>query len=174
MLETMLIRPLPLEMPDEERRRNQLQYDKIRKAVQRIDEKQQKHIRKSAEAPAYENPSLYKFLLDLGLSRQEYILSLRASVQKPTVFYKRALDAIRRNSFNPRLLSLQHSNTDAQFVLDPFSAATYTSSYMMKTDLALSKLMKDACRSACGAEGNAGQVMRAMGNALLNGQEMSI
>jgi hypothetical protein len=146
----------------------------FRTAVQRIDEEQQKHIRKFAEAPAYENPSLYNFLLDFGLSWQEYVLSLRASVQKSTVFYKCALDAIRRNSFNPRLLSLQHSNTDAQFVLDPFSAATYISSYMMKTDLALSKLMKDACRSACAAEGNAGQVMRAIGNALLNGQEISI
>jgi hypothetical protein len=63
---------------------------------------------------------------------------------------------------------------DAQFVLDPYSAATYISSYMMKTDLALSKLMKDACSSVCAAEGNAGQVMRAMGNALLNGQEISV
>jgi hypothetical protein len=45
---------------------------------------------------------------------------------------------------------------------------------MMKTNLALSKLMKDACSSVRDSLGNAGQVLRAMGKALLNGQEVSV
>jgi hypothetical protein len=39
---------------------------------------------------------------------------------------------------------------------------------MMKTNLALSKSMKDACNSAGEASDSAGQIMRAMDNAILN------
>jgi hypothetical protein len=69
---------------------------------------------------------------------------------------------------------MQNYNMDAQFVLDPFSAATYINSYMMKSNYALSKLMMDACATARDAGGNAGNVMRATGNALLNGQIISV
>jgi hypothetical protein len=69
---------------------------------------------------------------------------------------------------------MQNANMDAQFVLDSYSAATYISCYVMKTDLALCKLIKDACKLVCVAEGDASQVLRAMGNALLNGQEISV
>jgi hypothetical protein len=108
------------------------------------------------------------------LSWPDYLLGLRLTVQKAVILYKRDPDAIRRNPFNPRLLNLQNSNSDAQFVLDPYSTANYISSYMMKTNLALSKLMKDACNLVRETSGNAGQVLRAMGKALLNGQEISV
>jgi hypothetical protein len=96
------------------------------------------------------------------------VLGLRSSVRKITILYKRDVDAIRRNPFNPRILALQNSNTDAQFVLDPYSAATYISSYMMQSNLALSKLMKDACSSVRESTSSAKQVLQAMENALLN------
>jgi hypothetical protein len=99
---------------------------------------------------------------------------LRSSVQKAIIFYERDLDAIRRNPYNEKILALQNSNMDVQFVLDPYSAATYISSYMMKSNYALSKLMTDACAIVRDAGGNASDVMRAMGNALLNGQEISV
>jgi hypothetical protein len=59
-------------------------------------------------------------------------------------------------------------------VLNPYSAATYISSYMMKSNYAFSKLIVDACATVRDAGGSAGDVMRAMGNALLNGQEISV
>jgi hypothetical protein len=118
--------------------------------------------------------SFSNFLASLGLSWSDYLLGLRSIVQKAVILYKRDPDAIRRNPYNHRLLKLQNSDTDAQFVLDPYSAANYISSYMMKTNLSLSKLMKDACNSVRKTSGNASQVLRAMGNALLNGQEISV
>jgi hypothetical protein len=48
-------------------------------------------------------------------------------------FYKRNMDAIRRNSYNETILALQNLNMDAQFVLDSYSAATYIRSYMLKS-----------------------------------------
>jgi hypothetical protein len=59
-------------------------------------------------------------------------------------------------------------------VLDPYSAENYISLYMMKTNSALSKLINDACNSVRETCGNAGQVLRATGNALLNGQKISV
>jgi hypothetical protein len=151
-----------------------LQYDKIRKLIQCLDDEQQKVLKSDGRISQFEAVSIYDFLLCLDISWQDYVLSLRSSVQKPTVSYKREVSAIKRNMFNSQILKMQRSNMDAQYVLDSYSAATYISSHMMKTDLALSKLMKDACSSVCSSEGNAGQIMRAMGNALLNGQEMSV
>jgi hypothetical protein len=91
---------------------------------------------------------------------------LRSSVPKATIFYKRDLDAFRRSPYNEKILAMQNSNMDAQFVLDPYSAATYISLYMMKRNYALSKLMMDACATVRDAGGSAGNVMQAMGNAL--------
>jgi hypothetical protein len=45
---------------------------------------------------------------------------------------------------------------------------------MMKSNHALSKLMMDACATVRDAGGSVGNVMRAMGNALLNGQEIFV
>lgn len=43
---------------------------------------------------------------------------------------------------------------------------------MMKTNLTLSRLLKDACSRACKEDALPSGVLRAMGNALLNGQEI--
>jgi hypothetical protein len=174
MLETTIVRPLPVEMSEKDCQKYRAVYDKIRNAVQQLNAMQQssrKASNSSRDQPSAQ--SFPNFLSDLSLSWPEYVLGLRLSVQKPTIMYKRNVDAIRRNPYNSRILELQNSNTDAQFVLDPYSAATYISSYMMKSNFVLSKMMKDACSSVREASGNAGQVLRAMGNALLNGQEVS-
>jgi hypothetical protein len=160
MLETTIIRPLPSEMSKEDCQKHHSSYDKIWNAVQRLDAKQQ--LSRKASATDHELPtvqSVPEFLSELSLLWSEYVLGLRSLVQKPTILYKRSADAIRMNSYNPRILELQISNTDAQFVLDPYSAATYISSYMMKWNFALSRMMKNACGSVREASGNAGQVL---------------
>jgi hypothetical protein len=175
MLPTMIIRPLPPEMSEQNCRKHRLVYSKVKKAIKQLDALQ--HLSKKASEVKQLQPlphSVSDFLSELSLSWSDYVLSLRSSVQKPTILYKRNIDALRINSYNSRILELQNSNTNAQFVLDPYSAATYISSYMMKTNLALSKLMKDACSSVRESSGNAGQVLQAIGNALLNGQEVSV
>jgi hypothetical protein len=174
MLETMIIRPLPLELSEDDCRKYRRISKTIRKGIQRLDEAQQNSGKVAYSAWRIEYSSFDSFLDRMQLSWSNYVLGLRASVQKATIFYERDLDAIRRTPFNPKILALQKSNMDAQFVLDPYSAATYISSYMMKSNYALGKLMKDACTNVCDAGGSTGEVMRAMGNALLNGQEISV
>jgi hypothetical protein len=174
MLKTIIIRPLPLDLPNEDRRKDERTFEKIRKTVKRLDDLQQKRSGSERVVWEREYPSFDAFLRGMELSWSDFVLGLRSSVQKATIFYKRDLDAIRRNPYNEKILAMQNSNMDAQFVLDPYSAATYISSYMMKSNYALSKLMMDACATICDAGGSAGDVMRAMGNALLNGQEISV
>lgn len=174
MLETTIVRPLPLDIPEDDQRKYRANFDKIKTAVKCLDKQWREASKRSSGPSPPEFPTFDQFLTGLGMTWSEYVLALRASVQKPTMLYQRDPEAIRRNPYNPKLLSLQNSNMDAQFVLDPYSAATYINSYMMKPNLALSKLMKDACESARQSEDNPGQVLRAMGNALLNGQEISI
>jgi hypothetical protein len=142
--------------------------------VKRLDDLQQKRSDSEPVDGKHEYPSFDAFLMSMELSWSDYVLGLRSSVQEATIFSKRDLDAIRRNSYIEKILAMQNSNMDAQFVLDPYSAATNISLYMIKTNYALSKLMMDACAIVRDAGGSASEVMRAMGNALLNGQEISV
>jgi hypothetical protein len=141
MLKTIKIRPLPLDLPVEDRRKHERTFENIRKTVKRLDDLQQKRSGLEPVVWKQECPSFDAFLRSTELSWSDHVLGLRLSVQKATIIYKRDLDAIRRNSYNEKILAMQNSNVDAQFVLDPYSAATYISSYMMKSNYALSKLM---------------------------------
>jgi hypothetical protein len=115
MLETTIICPLPAETSDEERRKYRAVYERIRIAVHRIDHDQQASKKCPATPTGCQPINFNQFLSQLDLTWPGYLLGLRTSVQKATILYKRNIDAIRRNAYNPKLLNLQNSNIDAQF-----------------------------------------------------------
>jgi hypothetical protein len=114
MLETTIIRPLPDDTAAEDPNKFRTIYEKIRSAVQRLDDEQRSAKKRSQMIPNRQCPSFSDFLASLGLSWPDYLLGLRSTVQKAVNLYKRDSDAIRRNPFNSRLLNLQNSNTDAK------------------------------------------------------------
>jgi hypothetical protein len=97
MLKTIIIRPLPLDIPDEDRRKHERTFEKIRKAVKRLDDLQQKGSDSEPVVWEQEYPSFDAFLRSMALTWSDYVLGFRSSVQKATIFYKRDLDAIMRN-----------------------------------------------------------------------------
>lgn len=157
---TMLLRPLPEDIPSSESR-----------SLCRIYKQAKALINDLAEADL-ENMSTFDFICRLRVTRERYTLALRASVCKPTVFLKRAPIERRVNPYNPRLLQILHTNMDCQFALDVYAAANYITSYMMKTDLKMSKLLRAAYREA--SLGNMGlqQSVRHAGSAFIRGQEV--
>jgi hypothetical protein len=64
----MIIRPLPLDMPEKEHRRHRLQYDKVKKLIQSLDDKQQKVLKSDGRLSKSGSVSFYDFLLRLDLS----------------------------------------------------------------------------------------------------------
>lgn len=157
---TVLLRPLPEDIPVPESRSLTRLY------------KQAKALIKNLSESDLEEMSTFEFICRLHVTRDRYTRALRASICKPTIFLKRAPKERRVNAYNPRLLQLLHTNMDCQFALDVYAAANYITSYMMKTDLKMSKLLRAAYREA--SLGNMGlqQSVRHAGSAFIRGQEI--
>ena len=61
-------------------------------------------------------------------------MCLQIQLKIPQIFLKRTLSDIRTNAFNKSISNLWYANTNIQFILDPYAAATYCTSYMTKVD----------------------------------------
>ena len=72
------------------------------------------------------------FLNKLQLTEESYILAIRHTLKRNTLFLKRAPSEIKINSYNNALLKAWQANTDIQYVLDPYACATYILSYITK------------------------------------------
>lgn len=51
-------------------------------------------------------------LPQINLSEDDYILAIRSSIKKTTIFLKRSLKDILVNAFNPTILGLHRANMD--------------------------------------------------------------
>jgi len=87
---------------------------------------------------------LEDILIHLGLSRDDYILAIRPSLKRPTVFLKRSSLEVANIAYNPILLKLFEANIDIQFILEIYGVANYIINYISKTEAGLSKLLRDA------------------------------
>ncbi len=79
-----------------------------------------------------EDISFLKILNSLNLGENTYILSFINKLTKLHIFLKRTLRNIKINAFNTRVVHLWFVNTNVKFILDPYAAATYYTSYMTK------------------------------------------
>jgi hypothetical protein len=55
---------------------------------------------------------------------------------------QRQLYEIWINQYNPKILQTWRANMDLQFITDPYSCIMYITSYMMKSERAMSELLK--------------------------------
>jgi hypothetical protein len=107
---------------------------------------------------------LSDFLPDEGWSEEDYMLALCSSLKRPTLFLARRLSKMRMNSYNKAMLQMTQANMDIQFCLDPYAAATYVASYMMKGQRGMSKAMNAACAEARANNDSIKNIVRHMGN----------
>ena len=98
------------------------------------------------------------FLNKLQLPEESYVLAIRHTFKCNTLFLKRAPSEIRINSYNNALLKAWQANMDIQYVLDPYTFATYILSYITKGQRCMSKLLDR---------------IRHIGNKFLNAVEIS-
>jgi len=97
-----------------------------------LDEENQKKIKENAERirevlddMKYGEDITFKdFLKKLQLTKQSYILAIRHTLKRDTLFLKRAPSEIRISSYNITLLRAWQANMDIQYVLDPYACAT--------------------------------------------------
>ena len=78
------------------------------------------------------------------MTEEQYLLAVRYSIIRPTVFLKRNVNELRINAYNETVLHLWKVNMDLQYILDHYACVVYIISYTRKSQRVMSKLLKDA------------------------------
>ena len=122
----------------------------------------------------YNDSIIFEDLLhEIKLLVDDYIEAIQVQIKQPTIFLKREPSHIWNNIFSPETLSLWNANTDAQYILNAYAAASYCSSYMTKLDRSMTSAFKKICREHEKSKINAIEMIRTLGNIILNLQKMS-
>lgn len=134
-----------------------------------------KEVRDAMNTHTLETDTTFEeFLEELDLSLEEYKQVVASSLRKVTLFLKREPNEVFINAYNKDILEVWQANMDIQFVLDEYAAASYITSYIMKSERGVSEMMKEACEFVKRGEGmNVVKAMRHVGNAFLRGSEIS-
>ena len=110
MQQTMILKPLE-------------EYESLDNETQKqIKENAEKNIQELNSMKYREDISFHKFLDKLELTEENYLLALRYTLKRTTLFLKRLPSEIR---INVHLLKAWRTNMDIQYVLDPYACATY-------------------------------------------------
>jgi len=114
-----------------------------------------------------------EFLLLMGTTHEEYILSIRTSIKRAAVFLKRSTNAAFINPYNRNLLEAWEANMDIQFVLDTYACAKYCVSYIAKAEGGVSKALQAAAKDAKKGNPTVKEKLKKFANILINGSEIS-
>ncbi len=76
--------------------------------------------------------SFTTFLESISIDKATYINAFKVKLKKPTIFLQRSCKDIQTNSFGIHVRNLWQANTNVQFILDPYVAMSYCTSYLTK------------------------------------------
>ena len=113
------------------------------------------------------------FLLSLDTNYDDYILAVRSSIKRATVFLKRSTNAAFINPYNAELLQAWQANIDIQFILDIYACAKYCVGYILKSDGGVSKLLQAVIDEARKGKLSAKDKLKKFASTLINGSEIS-
>lgn len=103
--------------------------------------KRSSEMRQTLETNAFD--TLEEFLADCRCTYDNYLDVLRSSIQRPTIFLKRAMNELWTNPFNPWIAQKLRSNMDRQFILDVHSCACYLVDNVNKSNRGISGLHRE-------------------------------
>jgi hypothetical protein len=113
------------------------------------------------------------FLVELNLTEDEYIQAIQSILKQPTIFLKRKLSHIWNNSFSKDMPVMWNANTDEKYVLNAYATTSYCTSYMIKVDKSMTSAFRRIHKEHEKSHIDAIQMIRTLGNTLLNLQQMS-
>ena len=99
----------------------------------------------AAMKPGEDNITMDQFLSKVCLDLDSYVLAIRSTLSKPTLFIQRQPSELRVNNYNVDCLRAWRANMDVQYILDVYACATYITSYVAKSSRGMSELLRNAC-----------------------------
>lgn len=117
--------------------------------------------------------SLEQFLFELETNYEDYIMALRSSIKRATVFLKRNTSEMFVNGYNRKLLECWEANIDVQYILDPYACVRYCVGYITKTETGCSKLLQASMEDIKRGNTSAQEKLKQFANILITGSEIS-
>lgn len=141
----------------------------------------QKYIKESAERTKTEldmtkfgeDISFQEFLDKLRLTEENYILALRHTLNRDTLFLKGMPSEIRITNDSTTLSKAWQANMDLQYVLDPYACATYILAYITKEQRGIRRLLQKATKEIKSGNQDIANKKRHIGNKFLTAVEIS-
>ena len=112
-----------------------------------------------------------EFLMRTNLSIEDYILAVRSSIKRTTVFLRRSPSEVRVNAYNPALLFIWRANMDIQLVTDVYAVIKYICSYIAKAQKGMSKILAEACKAAI-EDPSISEQLKGVASAFVRGEEV--
>ncbi|GBP92639.1 hypothetical protein EVAR_62212_1 [Eumeta japonica] len=129
-------------------------------------------LRKLLEEKNYE--TLAEFLVDNNLTMAHYLDTIRTTLRRSTVVFKRDLSEIYTNTFNPWIARTVCANSDLHFILEEYSFAAYVVEYVNKSNRGISNLHQELIKiQEQNPEKEYVEIMKQLGVKFLNTVEMS-
>jgi hypothetical protein len=177
MPKTCILEPLKLEMNDN----GNIDDDKLNNTSQTVDidiVKVKETVNLITESindidTESDDRDFYQFLSSLGISEELYMLAVRTTIKRSTVFLKRRPCEVRINSYNTTLLQLWQANIDVQFILNPYSCIQYIVDYIDKAERGMSNALYEACEEARLGNLSIEQTLKHVCNKFINSSEIS-
>ena len=104
---------------------------------------------------------------------KEYILIIRSSLKRQTVFLKRSSNAVNVNQYNKKSIIRHRANHDVQPVVHAYACACYICSYMLKSNASMSILLKNCQREYANGDLTNRQKLQKLANKFQNCSEVS-
>jgi hypothetical protein len=160
MNRTMILQPLGDDSNDQIKKVALNNYEKIKQKLNSLKD--------FKGLVTYEN-----FLAELYLNENEYLLAIRSSIMRVTVFLKRESNEIFINGYNKDILDVHKANMDLQYVLDPHACIAYMVNYINKSNRGQSDLIRAAIEESNNGNLTLRQKLSLIGNSFLNSTEVS-
>lgn len=162
MRTTQILQVLPKDTDKAERKRLKEIFSKIWEKLMKICQEKRHVVQEFDE-----------FINSLEITQEDYILAIRHSIKRTTVFLKRATNEIMINNYNKELLLAWRANMDIQFVLDTYACAKYCVGYVMKAEGGVSKLLRDIVVESKNGNTTIREQLLKFASVLMNGSEIS-
>ncbi|XP_078621306.1 uncharacterized protein LOC144887780 [Branchiostoma floridae x Branchiostoma japonicum] len=117
-----------------------------------------------------EDISLQNLLQKADVSPDAYEQALKVAKSEKIILQRHPSER-NINQYNPKILATWRANMDLQFILDPYSCIMYITSYMLKSERAMSELLRKVAEESRGEDLKA--KLTKVGSAFLNNRELS-
>lgn len=113
------------------------------------------------------------FLLQLNMSYEEYILSIRSSLKYETIFLQRKISHVHINAFKTDILQLHQANHDIQLILNPYALCNYLVNHVQKSMKGISDVLEGVMEEIKLGNYSIKQKLLKINSKFVNGVEVS-